>query len=148
MGFGEDFQGTASHDALVQIQDTEIRLLENMRGCLQKRIESDRKYLSNLTAFVQLANKMEETEYHSYCSVFKAWSAVVKGTEQFTQLLQANVESLSTKVSEKITSLITEKKASRKQYEDERNRMEKEFTRVSTLSRELTFFTVDSHGSR
>lgn len=71
MGFGTDFQGRESHDALLHIQDTEIKLLENMRACLQKRIEGDRKYLHSLTSFVQLAMRMEETEYHSYCTIFK-----------------------------------------------------------------------------
>jgi tyrosine-protein kinase Fer len=71
MGFGTDFQGRESHDALLRIQDTEIRLLENMKVCLQKRIDGDRKYLNSITTFVQMAMKMEETEYHSYCSVFK-----------------------------------------------------------------------------
>ncbi|XP_052785913.1 tyrosine-protein kinase Fer-like isoform X2 [Mya arenaria] len=130
MGFGTDFQGRESHDALVQVQEAEIRLLENMRGCLQKRIEGDRKYLSSLGAFVQHAGKIEDTEYHSYCSVFKAWTAVIKGTESFTELLQFSVDGLTTKVMDKVTTLIAEKKSAKKHYEEERNRLEKEFTRI------------------
>ena len=71
MGFGTELQGRESHDALIQIQDTELRLLENMKSCLSKRIEGDRKYIQALTAFVQTAQKIENTEYHEYCSVFK-----------------------------------------------------------------------------
>ena len=71
MGFGTDLQGRESHDALLQIQDTEIRLLENMKLCLNKRIEGDKKYTQSLTSFVQTAQKIEVTEYHEYCSLFK-----------------------------------------------------------------------------
>ena len=71
MGFGTDLQGRESHDALLQIQDTEIRLLENMKSCLNKRIEGDRKYIQSLASFVQTAQKIEATEYHEYCSLFK-----------------------------------------------------------------------------
>ena len=71
MGFGTDLQGRESHDALLQIQDTEIRLLENMKLCLTKRIEGDKKYIQSLTSFVQTAQKIETTEYHEYCSLFK-----------------------------------------------------------------------------
>ncbi|XP_053387750.1 tyrosine-protein kinase Fer-like isoform X4 [Mercenaria mercenaria] len=130
MGFGTDFQGRESHDALLRIQDTEIRLLENMKSCLHKRIEGDRKYLHSLTSFVQLAMKMEDTEYHSYCAVFQAWNAVIHSTEQLVELLQFSVDGLTTKVMEKITTLLSDKKSARKLYEDERNRLEKEFTRI------------------
>jgi len=71
MGFGTDLQGRESHDALLHIQDTEIKLLENMKGCLSKRIDGDKKYLAALNSFVQLGVKLERTEYDEYCSVFK-----------------------------------------------------------------------------
>jgi hypothetical protein len=41
---------------------------------------------------------------------------------------------------EKITTLLSDKKAARKSYEDERNRLEKEFTRVSKRKVVLMFF--------
>ena len=33
--------------------------------------EGDKKYLASLNVFVQTASKIEDTEYHKYCSVFK-----------------------------------------------------------------------------
>lgn len=65
--------------------------------------------------------------------VLQAWNAIVKGTESLVGLLQFSVDGLTTKVMEKITSLIADKKAARKSYEEERNRLEKEFSRVSSL---------------
>lgn len=130
MGFGTELQGRESHDALIQIQDTEIRLLENMKSCLHKRIEGDKKYIQALTSFVQTAQKIETTEYHEYCSLFKAWDTITKGTEKLAELLQFSFDGLSTKVFEKLTALINDKKATRKAYEDERNRLEKEFSRI------------------
>lgn len=130
MGFGNQMQGRESHDALVKIQDTEIRLLENMCSCLQKRIEGDKRYISSLNSFVQHGMKLEETEYHEYCTVFQAWTAVIKGSEQFGEILQRSVDVLSSQVLGKVKALLAEKKAARKCYEDERNRLEKEFTRI------------------
>jgi len=62
----------------------------------------------------------------------QAWQAVIKGTEGIASLLQFSIDGLTTKVMEKISALIAEKRATRKAYEDERNRLEKEFSRVSS----------------
>ena len=64
---------------------------------------------------------------------FQAWDSVIKGTEKLAELLQFSFDGLTTKVMDKLTSLITDKKAARKNYEDERNRLEKEFSRVSSI---------------
>lgn len=64
---------------------------------------------------------------------FQAWGAVIKGTEGIAALLQFSIDGLSTKVMERVTALIAEKKAARKAYEDERNRLEKEFSKVCNI---------------
>lgn len=88
MGFGTDFQGRESHDALVHIQDTEIRLLENMKSCLQKRIDGDRKYIASLNSFVQLGLKLDKSEYDEYCSVFKVSLCTIHCSYGCTKILR------------------------------------------------------------
>ena len=70
-------------------------------------------------------------------NVLQAWDSIIKGTEKLAELLQFSFDGLSTKVSEKLAALINDKKAARKTYEDERNRLEKEFSRVNITKRFL-----------
>ncbi|KAL3885378.1 hypothetical protein ACJMK2_025448 [Sinanodonta woodiana] len=130
MGFGTDLQGRTSHDALLRIQDTEIKLLETMKSCLQKKIDGDKKYAQSLFSFVQLAQKFEKSEYSTYCSLFQAWETIVCETEKLAQLFQRKVDQLVISTLEKLSTLISEKRSARKRFEDERNRLEKEFSRV------------------
>ncbi|KAK3595439.1 hypothetical protein CHS0354_003434 [Potamilus streckersoni] len=130
MGFGTDLQGRTSHDALLRIQDTEIKLLETMKSCLQKKIDGDKKYAQSLFSFVQIAQKFEKSEYSSYCSLFQAWETIVCETEKLAQLFQRKVDQLVASTLDKLTTLISEKRSERKSFEDERNRLEKEFSRV------------------
>ena len=65
MGFGADLQGRTSHEALLRLQDTEIRLLENMKKCMTHRIKADRDYTTALGQMVQIAKKFENNEFQS-----------------------------------------------------------------------------------
>lgn len=87
-------------------------------------------------------------ETHSCLMDFQAWGAVIKGTEGIAALLQFSIDGLSTKVMERITALIAEKKAARKAYEDERNRLEKEFSKVCNIwfNRSWDMPSTLSHG--
>ena len=63
MGFGTDLQGKASHEALLRVQDAEIRLLENMKQCFNRRIKSDRDYALSLYGVIQQAQRIENSEF-------------------------------------------------------------------------------------
>lgn len=74
MGFGADLQGKESHEALVRIQDAEIRLLENIKRCMQMRVDADKKYATALTQLVTQAQKVNAdpaNEFAPLCSIFK-----------------------------------------------------------------------------
>ncbi|KAL5020316.1 hypothetical protein ScPMuIL_003208 [Solemya velum] len=130
MGFGTDLQGKKSHEALLRLQDAEIKLLENIKRCITIKAECDKKYAASLATMVQQAQKLEQTEFHSCCGVFQAWECIVQQTDNFAQLLKNNVEELSNKTLEKLNLLISEKKTSKKTYIDERNRLEYEFNKI------------------
>ncbi len=69
MGFGTDLQGRASHDALLNLQDSEIRLLEAFKKCITQRIHADKEYATALGNVVSTANKLEITQHDT--PVFK-----------------------------------------------------------------------------
>ena len=69
MGFGIDLQGRASHDALLHLQDTEIRLLETFKKCMTQRIYADKEYATALGNVVNTATKLDIQQYDS--PVFK-----------------------------------------------------------------------------
>ena len=52
MGFSSSLQGEAAHEALVSRQDAEIRLLENMKRCLNLRVKCDREYAIALNSVI------------------------------------------------------------------------------------------------
>ncbi|CAH1788194.1 unnamed protein product [Owenia fusiformis] len=128
MGFGTDLQSHSSHQALLQLQDAEIRLLENMRKCMQQRIKSDREYTSMLQLVITQSQKLENSEFNS--PVFQVWHTVIRETEQFVKILKQNTDSLMSKTIEKIAKLISEKRAARRAYNEERNRLDTEFNKV------------------
>ncbi|OWF41351.1 tyrosine-protein kinase Fer-like isoform X2 [Mizuhopecten yessoensis] len=130
MGFGTDFQGKESHESLLRIQDCEIRVLDNIKRCLAVRIDSDKKYAASLNTIVQSAQKLDTNEFQAHSSVFKGWDTIVRQTDRFVKLLKQNVEEMSSKMMEKLTDLINEKKASRRHYQEERSKLDLEFSKV------------------
>jgi len=73
MGFGTDLQGKDSHTVLVRCHDIEIRLYENIKRCLSMRIDSDKKYATSLTAFVQQSQKVDFSEFSPTCTVMQVY---------------------------------------------------------------------------
>ncbi len=65
MGFGTDLQGRASHDALLHLQDSEIRLLETFKKCMTQRMIADKEYATALGNMVNTANKLDIQQYDS-----------------------------------------------------------------------------------
>ncbi len=65
MTFGVELQGKSSHDALLHLQDTEIKLLETFKKCMTQRIYADQEYARNLGNIVNTANKFGPQEYDS-----------------------------------------------------------------------------------
>jgi hypothetical protein len=77
MGFGDDLQGKDSHTVLVRCHDTEIRLYENIKRCLSIRIDSDKKYATYLTSFVQQAQKVDFSEFSPTCTVMQVFISYI-----------------------------------------------------------------------
>lgn len=59
MGFASDLQGFESHDALLNVQDAEIELLEHLRRCVQIKVKADREYSLAMTSMFVQAGKLD-----------------------------------------------------------------------------------------
>lgn len=132
MGFGSQLQGKSSHEALVRCHETEIRLYENIKRCLSIRIDSDKKYAAQLTTFVQQAQKVDFSEFSPSCTVMQAWDVIIQETDKFVQHLKRNVEELTNETMEKLNEILQEKKAVKKQYLEDRSRLENDFSKVQS----------------
>uniref|UniRef100_A0A7N4P332 FER tyrosine kinase n=1 Tax=Sarcophilus harrisii TaxID=9305 RepID=A0A7N4P332_SARHA len=65
MGFGSDLKN--SHDALLKLQDWELRLLETVKKFMALRIKSDKEYASTLQNLCNQIDK-ESTAHMNYVS--------------------------------------------------------------------------------
>lgn len=129
MGFSSALQGRASHEALLSRQDCELRLMDTIRRCLQLRVRCDREYAAGLGQVVMQAQKWERAEDMAGSLIAQAWSTMMDETESLSRLIRANAETLATTVIDKLNALATEKRASRKIYQDEQSRMALEISR-------------------
>ena len=58
---------------------------------------------------------------------------IVKQTDKFVEYLNQNVKNLTSNTMTRLTDFINDKKAAKKFYYDERNRLEAEFCKVSQM---------------
>ncbi|XP_003745932.1 tyrosine-protein kinase Fer [Galendromus occidentalis] len=131
MGFANDLQGFQSHDALLNVQDAEIELLEHIRRCVQIKVKADREYSLAMTSMFAQAGRLESSTEELRGSLIKqAWDTVVETTETIGRVVRQNADFLATNTLESITNLILEKKALRKVYTEEHHRIHDELTRL------------------
>ncbi|GFN98062.1 tyrosine-protein kinase [Plakobranchus ocellatus] len=130
MGFGKDMKGRASHEAMLRVQDSEIRLLDTIHHFVVARAENDKKYATGLSRMLAATFKSDNSEFKECCSVFKAWDVIVKETDNLTRTLRSNSEHLTNNTAEVLSQLIAEKKAARKKYLEERERLDSDFAKV------------------
>lgn len=62
MGFATDLQGKTSHEALMTLQDAELRLLDNMKRCMSLRVKCDREYAIALNSVCIQTLKIDQSE--------------------------------------------------------------------------------------
>ncbi|CAL1543387.1 unnamed protein product [Lymnaea stagnalis] len=134
MGFGKDMKGKLSHDALLRIQDAEIRMLESFQQFINHRVDNDRKYAMGLAKMLATASKssVENSEFRECCTVFKAWDVILRETDNLMKAIKANSDHLSSNTLDVLGHLINEKKLARKKYMDERLRLELNFNRTQS----------------
>ncbi|XP_053632770.1 tyrosine-protein kinase Fer isoform X4 [Cherax quadricarinatus] len=131
MGFSASLQGERSHTALLARQDAELRLLDTMRRVLVARAKCDRDYAAALTHLAHTAAKMDAPDNILDDShLHKAWRIMVEGLDEWSSIMRQNADTLVLDTVEKLAALITEKRASRKVYYEEHQRITNEVTRL------------------
>ncbi|XP_050739542.1 tyrosine-protein kinase Fer-like isoform X4 [Eriocheir sinensis] len=131
MGFSAALQGEESHAALLGRQDAELRLLDTMRRVLVARAKCDREYAAALAQLAHTAAKMDAPDpLLDDSRLHKAWHVMVGGLEQWSTVVRQNADTLVVDTVEKLAALITEKRASRKVYYEEHQRISNEVTRL------------------
>ncbi|KAG0713826.1 Tyrosine-protein kinase Fer [Chionoecetes opilio] len=131
MGFSAALQGESSHAALLGRQDAELRLLDTMRRVLVARAKCDRDYSAALTQLAHTAAKMDAPDpLLDDSKLHKAWRVMVEGLEEWSNAVRQNADTLVVDTVEKLAALITEKRASRKVYYEEHQRITNEVSRV------------------
>lgn len=133
MGFAENLQSKTSHEALVSLQDAELRLLENMRKCIGLRVKCDREYAVALNSIHSQALKVEHAEELKSSIVARAWTSIVEETNSLSHLVKQNADFLATRTLETLNNLILEKRALRKHYVEEHTRIHGSLSKVSLV---------------
>ncbi|XP_029430692.1 tyrosine-protein kinase Fes/Fps [Rhinatrema bivittatum] len=135
MGFGTEFFCPQGHDALLRLQDTELRLMEVIKKWLLQRAKSDKEYSVLLHQMFAQAEKQEVSgqpklaEYTSQLT--QAWSVVVNQTENLSQILRKHSEDLNAGPLNRLTLLIRDKQHLRKLYSEQWQLLSQDFIKTS-----------------
>ncbi|GFS86406.1 tyrosine-protein kinase Fer [Nephila pilipes] len=132
MGFSTELQDSFSHEALVGLQDAELRLLENMRKCVLLRAKCDKDYASALTMVSAQALKLDQSKELEGSFIARAWYAISEEMETTSRIIRRNADSLISSTVEAISSLISEKRALKKTYVEEHDALNRELVRLQT----------------
>ena len=130
MGFSSSLQSQAAHEALLNRQDSELRLLDTMRKSLQLKVKCDREYASSLISAVSQGQKIDGSEDLLGSGVTQAWKSIMEGFEFVAKLIRQNADSIENKVLDKLNQLFLDKRKAKKFYQDEYNRVTSQFSKV------------------
>ncbi|KAF9790204.1 hypothetical protein SFRURICE_010864, partial [Spodoptera frugiperda] len=125
--------GRAAHEALLARQDAELRLMETMKRSLQAKMKSDREYALALSAAAAQGQKMDKCEELNGSVIASAWRAMTEEWENISRLIRANAEALESKALDRLTTLMTERRKSRKVYQEDHTKISSQFTQGVSL---------------
>nr|XP_033776357.1 tyrosine-protein kinase Fes/Fps [Geotrypetes seraphini] len=135
MGFGTEFFCPQGHEALLRLQDTELRLMEVMKKWLVQRAKSDKEYSVLLHQMFAQAEKQDVSgqsklaEYSSQLS--QSWTVMVNRTENLSQILRKHSEDLNAGPLSKLTLLIRDKQQLKKLYNEQWQLLNQDFIKTS-----------------
>nr|XP_009858066.1 tyrosine-protein kinase Fer isoform X1 [Ciona intestinalis] len=133
MEFSSSLLGKPSHEALIRLQDYEIKLLEVIKKTILGRIEHDRKYSNMLSQLANHGLKIENSMFQS--PIFNAWKEIVHSMLQTSHCIKKSADFMQSSTLDKVTALIKDKTTIRKNYTENRERIDHKF--VKTIHTEL-----------
>ncbi|XP_069082472.1 tyrosine-protein kinase Fer isoform X2 [Pleurodeles waltl] len=129
MGFGSDLK--CSHDALLKLQDWELRLLETVKKFMAMRIKSDKEYASTLQNLCNQVDKESASQLEYVSNVSKSWLHMVQQTEQLSRIMKSHAEDLNSGPLHRLTMMIKDKQQVKKSYVTIHQQIEAEMYKVT-----------------
>ncbi|KAM4766797.1 tyrosine-protein kinase Fes/Fps isoform 3-T3 [Cyanocitta cristata] len=134
MGFGPELWCPQGHNALLRLQDGELRLLELMRKWMSQRAKSDREYAGMLHHMFSQLEKQEGTwQLHGDRGgqIEKSWWVLVSRTETLSQILRRHAEELAAGPLARLSLLIRDKQQLRKAFSEQWQQLSQEYSRTT-----------------
>uniref|UniRef100_A0A8C3EUD0 Tyrosine-protein kinase n=1 Tax=Corvus moneduloides TaxID=1196302 RepID=A0A8C3EUD0_CORMO len=129
MGFGGDLK--YSHDALLKLQDWELRLLETVKKFMVMRVKSDKEYASTLQNLCNQVDKESACQLDYISNVSKSWLLVVQQTEQLSKIMKTHAEDLNSGPLHRLTMMIKDKQQVKKSFIGVHQQIEAEMYKVT-----------------
>ncbi|XP_071435995.1 tyrosine-protein kinase Fer isoform X2 [Pithys albifrons albifrons] len=129
MGFGGDLK--YSHDALLKLQDWELRLLETVKKFMVMRVKSDKEYASTLQNLCNQVDKESTCQLDYISNVSKSWLLVVQQTEQLSKIMKTHAEDLNSGPLHRLTMMIKDKQQVKKSFVGVHQQIEAEMYKVT-----------------
>ncbi|XP_030829013.1 tyrosine-protein kinase Fer isoform X3 [Strongylocentrotus purpuratus] len=131
MGFGSELQSKTAHDAILRLNDQELRLMDTLKRVVSHRMRADKDYATALQGIGNLATKFDTDAQlsHNNSPLLKAWNHLIEETDRICKLVRSNADEVQNIV-EKLALLIKDKHDSKRQYTQERTRIDSEFMKA------------------
>uniref|UniRef100_A0A8D2DCH1 Tyrosine-protein kinase n=1 Tax=Sciurus vulgaris TaxID=55149 RepID=A0A8D2DCH1_SCIVU len=129
MGFGSDLKN--SHEAVLKLQDWELRLLETVKKFMALRIKSDKEYASTLQNLCNQVDKESTVQMNHVSNVSKSWLLMIQQTEQLSRIMKTHAEDLNSGPLHRLTMMIKDKQQVKKSYVGVHQQIEAEMIKVT-----------------
>ncbi|XP_023368489.1 tyrosine-protein kinase Fer [Otolemur garnettii] len=129
MGFGSDLKN--SHEAVLKLQDWELRLLETVKKFMALRIKSDKEYASTLQNLCNQVDKESTVQMNYVSNVSKSWLLMIQQTEQLSRIMKTHAEDLNSGPLHRLTLMIKDKQQVKKSYIGVHQQIEAEMIKVT-----------------
>ncbi|XP_058012612.1 tyrosine-protein kinase Fes/Fps isoform X5 [Ahaetulla prasina] len=146
MGFGLALGCPEGHSALLQLQESEVRLLEGLRKWMGQRAKSDREYAALLHQMHSLAGKQEGGRQPRLGGqIGQCWWSLVTQTEALSQALERHAEALLAGPLNTLALLIQDKQQLHRCYSEQWHQMNQDFIRTTQQEPERLRAQYRSH---
>ncbi|XP_023587763.1 tyrosine-protein kinase Fer isoform X3 [Trichechus manatus latirostris] len=129
MGFGSDLKN--SHEAVLKLQDWELRLLETVKKFMALRIKSDKEYATSLQNLCNQVDKESTVQMNYVSNVSKSWLLMIQQTEQLSRIMKTHAEDLNSGPLHRLTMMIKDKQQVKKSYIGIHQQIEAEMIKVT-----------------
>ncbi|XP_058811963.1 tyrosine-protein kinase Fer isoform X2 [Topomyia yanbarensis] len=131
MGFSSALQGRAAHEALLNRQEAELKLLETMKRCMIQKSKCDKEYATSLAAVTQQGLKIDRSDDLQGSHVTRAWRSYLEELEHTAKQIKTNAEQLEAVCLDKLAHLYQDKRRVRKQYQEEHTKIATKFSHIT-----------------